>query len=381
MKIAIFRTDSSTQDPASYNSQEMGLARGFQELGHAVDIIMASSTGRYSEKTVDGSSEAIRVIELPFRRIPVLNEPVYLTAGKLLRREQYDYVQVNEEGNFASYLIARVCHKEGLRFGIYQGMYRILSGRKWSLYEAIHHKLFRPMLRKHSVGAFCKTSNAMSFLNSKGYRNTHVVPVGLDFSKFEIRKDRDWRAHLNIGAKDQLVLYVGSLEKRRNPLFIAELAREARADQHFVMVGNGPCRAELEAVQKEGNRSNLHLVGQLTQQELPDLYEQADVFILPSDYEIYGMVVAESLFFGTPVVSTKTAGPIDILESDSQGCLIKTLNVTEWLAAINYYASAALDKSGNARRRSYAEKRFDWVIIAREYLRLVSEVSNDNKLV
>ncbi len=372
MKIAIFRTDSSTQDPASYNSQEMGLAKGFQKHGHTVDIIMASSNDRYSEKIVEGTEDAIRVIELPFRLIPVLNEPVYLKVDRLLVKGQYDYVQINEEGNFASYLIARVCHRQGLRFGIYQGMYRILSGRKWALYEAIHHKFFRPMIRKQSVGAFCKTSEAKSFLNTKGYQESHVVPVGLDFSKFENRKNRDWRAHLKIGVDEQLVLYVGTLEQRRNPSFIVELASKARPDQHFVIVGEGPCRAEVEAVQKERILNNLHLVGRLSQRELPALYEQADVFILPSDYEIYGMVVAESLFFGTPVVSTRTAGPVDIIEGEIQGRLIPTLDVHEWLTALDFYGTSSSDVRSNAERASYATKRFDWAIIAREYVGLIT---------
>lgn len=59
---------------------------------------MASSTDRYSEKMVEETEGDIRVIELPFRLIPVLNEPVYLKVGSLLSREQYDYVQINEEG-------------------------------------------------------------------------------------------------------------------------------------------------------------------------------------------------------------------------------------------------------------------------------------------
>lgn len=372
MKIAIFRTDSSTQDPASYNSQEMGLAIGFQKLGHTVDIIMASSTDQYSEKIVEGTEGAIRVIELPFFLIPVLNEPVYLKIVRLLRKEQYDYVQINEEGNFASYLIARVCHEQGVRFGIYQGMYRVLPGRRWALYEAIHHKIFRPMIRNKSIGAFCKTSEAKNFLASKGYQKTLVVPVGLDFTKFENRKNRDWRAHLKIGENEQMNLYVGSLEPRRNPLFIAELASKARPDQHFVMVGEGPCRTEVETVKNKRTLGNLHLVGRLKQQELPALYEQADTFILPSDYEIYGMVVAESLFFGTPVVSTRTAGPVDIIERKAQGRIIPTLDVNEWLSALDFYGISSRDISSNGERAAYAEKRFEWARIAREYVGHIS---------
>ncbi|MBU2875239.1 glycosyltransferase family 4 protein [Marinobacter salexigens] len=372
MKIAIFRTDSSSQDPASYNSQEMGLAKGLRKLGHVVDIIMASSTGHYSEKVIDDTDGAIRIIELPFRIIPLLNEPFYPKVYKILSKNKYDYVQINEEGNFASYLIARVCNKNDLKFGIYQGMYRTLSGRKWALYEAIHHRFFRPLLRTRSVGAFCKTSLAGDYLSSKGYKKTHVVPVGLDFSKFRIRENRDWRNHLNIGADAQLILYVGSLEKRRNPQFIADLACNARADQHFVLVGRGPCQSDVETAIIKNSKNNLHLVGQLSQKELPALYEQADVFVLPSDYEIYGMVVAESLAFGTPVISTRTAGPVDIIESEEQGSLISYLDVDIWLKAIDFYGISSKNKSEMGLRIRNAESRFDWVSIARKYVELVS---------
>lgn len=371
MKIAIFRTDSSSQDPASYNSQEMGLAKGFAELGNTVDIFMASSTSNYSVRSVDGMNDAIRVIELPFRIIPLLDEPLYLGFGKILRKEQYDYIQINEEGNLASYLIARACHKARLRFGIYQGMYRVLSGRKWALYERLHQSLFRPFLRKHCVGAFCKTSEASKFLETRGYEKTMVVPVGLDFEKFANRQDRNWRTHLGLSKKDQLILYVGTLEERRNPQFIAELAKQAGGGMHFVLVGEGPLRPAIEKLKREGGLNNLHLTGRLKQEELPALYEQADVFVLPSNYEIYGMVVAEALYFGTPIISTRTAGPVDIIRSDLHGQLLSGLDTAQWLDVLSFYGLASANSEQSAERSSYAKAQFDWVEIGRAYLGFV----------
>jgi glycosyltransferase involved in cell wall biosynthesis len=372
MKIAIFRTDCSTQDLTSYNSQEIGLAKGFQILGHVVDIITASGTGKYSEKAVEGTGGCVRVIEVPFWLIPAVNEPVYRGIGSILRRERYDYVQINEEGNFSSYLVARACRRAGVRFGIYQGMYRILSGRKWALYEDIHHKFFRPFLRQQAIGVFCKTSQAQNFLRDRGYQVSHVVPVGLDFSKFQNRVDRDWRAQLEIQEDDQLVLYVGQLETRRNPDFIAELASRSKENVHFVLVGEGPLRSRVEAIQKGRNLRNIHMLGKLNQHELPSLYEQADVFILPSDYEIYGMVVVESLLFGTPVVSTRTAGPLDILKDDWQGRIISELCVEKWLGVIALYSKQSEGLDISNERSIYASKRFDWKEIARNYLEYIT---------
>ncbi|MFW0778337.1 MAG: glycosyltransferase family 4 protein [Rickettsiales bacterium] len=374
MKIAIFRTDASSQDPASYNSQEMGLARGFAQLGHTVDIFMASDTGEFREQSVEGSGGRIMIIALPYRLVPLLNEPIYTGFAQLLRKNRYDYVQVNEEGNLASWYIARACHRAGLRFGIYQGMYRVLTGRKWALYERLHHRFFRPFLRKHCVGAFCKTSEARKFLEARGYDKTMVVPVGLDFEKFQDRQDRNWRDHLVIPDSQQLILYVGSLEERRNPQFIAELARQAGKDRHFVLVGEGPSRSDLEQLKRAGQLDNLKLIGQLKQRELPSLYEQADVFVLPSSYEIYGMVVAESLYFGTPVVSTKTAGPIDIIRRDLHGRLIPVLDPAKWLTALSSYGVTFSKTEDNQERSSYARSQFDWVAIGKAYMELVEEL-------
>ncbi|WP_417500541.1 glycosyltransferase family 4 protein [Marinobacter sp.] len=333
-----------------------------------MDILLASESGQYNEKVVEGTGSGIRIINVPFRIIPILEEPAYRDVKKLFMREQYDYVQINEEGGIASYLIARACLKCGLKFGIYQGMYRILSGRKRTLYDAFHHRFFRPLLRRGAIGAFCKTNQAKDFLEQRGYKNTHVVPVGLDFSKFEDRRDIDWRARLEVPKGDQLVLYVGRLEARRNPKFIAQLATESGEHVHFVLVGEGPYRTKIEEIKTARNLKNLHLLGQLKQEELPALYEQADVFILPSDYEIYGMVIAESLFFGTPVVSTKTAGSIDIIQDSMLGSLIPELNVSNWLTMLSKREAA---DSMDGERTAYARKKFDWTRIAQEYLEFI----------
>ena len=371
MKLAIFRTDSSSQDPASYNSQEMGLAKGFSQLGHTVDIFIASDRDTLTTKTIRSSTPIIRIIYLPFKLVPFINEPIYRCFHKFLLSERYDYVQINEEGNFASWYIAKACYKAGLNFGIYQGMYKVLSGRRWALYELLHHHLLRPFLRRHSTGAFCKTSQASEFLISRGYKNTELVPVGLDFSRFQSRIEKNWRSILGIKEDCQLVLYVGRLEERRNPTFIAELAKKAGKGKHFVIVGEGPLSENLRKIKRQQELRNLSLIGVLRQEELPSLYEQADVLILPSNYEIYGMVVAEALYFGTPVVSTPTAGPVDMVADESHGILIDSLSTEHWLEAISSYGFSSYAPEKRSIRSNLARLNFDWTEIAKRYINLI----------
>lgn len=371
MKIAIVRTDCSSQDITSYNSQELGLALGLAKLGNTVDIFLGSREHSGSS-VISDRDPGVRIRYVGFQTIPILDEPCY---NKFLRpvfkEENYDLVQINEEGNFSSYLIARLCVSLGLRFVIYQGMYKVLSGRKWHLYESIHDRFFRPSIQRKALTAFCKTTVSKRFLEARGYPRCTVLPVGLDFGVFDGCVETDWRREVGIGRTEKVILYVGALENRRNPDFLVRLAERAPEGYVFVLVGDGPERLAVERASVDSGLKNIYILGKLPQTELPSIYRQSDVFVLPSNYEIYGMVVIEALFFGVPVVSTPTAGPIDIIGEYRLGTVIQDLNPEEWLDSIVGYCEQGNPEYGRLWRAEKALQQFDWAAIAGRY---VSEV-------
>jgi glycosyltransferase involved in cell wall biosynthesis len=65
----------------------------------------------------------------------------------------------------------------------------------------------------------------------------------------------------------------------------------------------------------------VHLAGELSPAEIADLYDRADLFVLPTLHETYGMAVAEAIARGLPVVST-TTGAIPDLVGPSAGLLV-----------------------------------------------------------
>ena len=84
-----------------------------------------------------------------------------------------------------------------------------------------------------------------------------------------------------------------------------------------------------------------------SQAELPDEYRQSDVFLFPSKYEIFGMVLLEAMYFGLPVISSYNGGSSVLIkdESDSKGqrnelsntangIIVKELSVSEWADSI-----------------------------------------------
>lgn len=372
MKIAIFRNDLTIVDTNNYNSQELGLARGFSQLGHSVDVFTVADAQQRKVVSVQESPENIRFIYLPYWRIPVLEAPVFKNLGFEFRVGSYDLVQINDEGSIAAYQIAKYCSFHSIPYVIYQGMYRVLSGRSRSVYEKIHNFCFRTKLRKHSKKVLAKTSSAAEFLKLRRFKDVSILPVGVDPTPFVNRRDNDWKHSLGIPPSKRVLLYVGILEYRRQPMFLIDIAEHLKdGNYHLVVVGSGP---QLESIKNKVADLGLHnvsLVGNLPQTDLPSLYEQSDCFLLPSTFEIYGMVVLESLYFGLPVVSTATAGPMDIIDTTHLGKIVDVLEVSEWQLAIEEVLNYGKREVLTLYRREQINSRYSWNVLAGQYLDLI----------
>jgi len=375
MNIAIFRNDLTIVDLNSYNSQELGLARGMAALGHNVDIYSVSGSNTREILEIQSEPTRIRFVLLPYWKIPMIDAPVFKRLSNIFEVNKYDLVQINDEGSVAAFHIAMVCHRRKIPYVIYQGMYKLLSGRSRALYEKIHHLLFRSFVRKNANSVFTKTSKAAEYLATKGFTNIKVVPIGIDLSAFSERLPHDWKTELQIPENRHVLLYVGVLEPRRRPHFMLDLVSELGSEYHLVIAGDGPLKAEVSNLTKQSNLSNVSFVGKLSQSDLPSLYEQTDVFILPSNFEIYGMVVLEALSFGLPVVSSATAGPIDILNDKKLGFVMKDFHLQSWVDAVNATRALNLDLEATEFRRLEVRDRYNWTNIARSYLEHVQQAS------
>ncbi|MCU0463259.1 MAG: glycosyltransferase family 4 protein [Anaerolineae bacterium] len=152
-----------------------------------------------------------------------------------------------------------------------------------------------------------------------------VLPLGLDLQPFADtpRKPGTFRQVWNIPADVPLVGISGRFVPVKNHMLFLEAAaliRAQRPDAHFVMVGDGELRAEVEAqIHALGLRSAVTITG--WQRDLTIAYADMDVFVISSVNEGTPVTVIEALAAGCPVVATQVGGLPDLLEGGRFGAL------------------------------------------------------------
>ena len=125
---------------------------------------------------------------------------------------------------------------------------------------------------------------------------------------------------------ETVFLYVGRLVGVKGVDLLLEAFSRLTQPARLVLVGEGPERARLGRLAEElGCEQRTIFEGFINQNRLPDVYRSADVFVLPSFYEPWGLVVNEALACGTPCVvsSAVGAGP-DLVRDEGAGHIFES---------------------------------------------------------
>ena len=127
-----------------------------------------------------------------------------------------------------------------------------------------------------------------------------------------------------------LVLYSGRLVERKGIReLLAAIPRvlEAAPDSRFALAGGPPnlhpadVAAQWLTPELAPYRNRVHFTGWLSPSELASWYRSADVLVVPSRYEPFGMVILEGMIHGLPMVASNVGGPAEILDHGRTGLL------------------------------------------------------------
>jgi glycosyltransferase involved in cell wall biosynthesis len=161
-----------------------------------------------------------------------------------------------------------------------------------------------------------------------------ICPYAVDVGRFrrtvaqaDAARLAELRARWRIPQGKRVILFCGKLVRWKRPLDVLLAVRALqRADTLAVFVGDGELRGQIE---REGG-SGVVSVGFVNQSEIPLALSLAEVLVLSSDYEPYGMVVAEAQCLGVPAVVSDACGchgPDSVLQDGVSGFVYPTGDV------------------------------------------------------
>lgn len=191
----------------------------------------------------------------------------------------------------------------------------------------------------------------------------HVIPYGFPTPNFE-------RKYSNNKKNKLKVLYVGGLSQRKGISYLFEAVKGLEDFIELTVVGKG----NIDACSPLANELNKHnYIPSLAHPQILELMAQNDIFVFPSLFEGFGLVITEAMSQGTPVITTdRTCGP-DIITDEKDGWLIpsgQSFAIKERLEMILQDRALCEEVGRNAMRK--AESR-TWSNYGNETIKILME--------
>jgi glycosyltransferase involved in cell wall biosynthesis len=300
---------SEVTSPGGVHKNIVEISKNLSKRGHKVTVLQSNTMNLPFREFYEGF-EIIRVKSWMADTFYGFNPQVYFYLKNHLKELNLDVVHVHGYHTLFSpeviYLIKKLDLEIPIVFSPHFGIFSRTSfaGKYfWEPYKnIIGRKIFNYCDYIITASEFESDSLITNFNLSK--KNMKIIPHGVNFKSFKNTKKTDDKINL---------LYVGYLLKIKGVQYILEAVHELvykkRVKLLLNIVGDGSYEQELKKLANELDIDEFINWAGFVDFSQPDklinFYEKADIVLLLSESENYGIVVSEALAMGTPVVVTK----------------------------------------------------------------------------
>jgi len=350
-------------------------AHGLARRGHQVVVVAPGAAGEPRVSNADGVE-----LHRSMRRgpLPQTLTDVYETrrSVRAIKAPPFDVVLAHHVGSVAGVLtlpamrpVAFVFHASPFleaRHRRASGLGAVDHARSLGVEQPLRLLERVALKRAQRILVLSEFSRRLVLqLDPAAASRTRVVGGGVDRRFFAPAADRDaLRARLGVQPQERLLLTARRLVPRMGVEILLGAfgdlaARDARL--RLVVIGDGELREHLESRRNElGLSATVSFEGRVSDTRLRDWYQAADLFVLPTvAYEGFGMVTAEALSCGTPVVGTRVGANPELLEPLNAVLLADAPTVSSLAATIERVLPQAT-KACRGLCEEYAERTLAW---------------------
>jgi glycosyltransferase involved in cell wall biosynthesis len=209
----------------------------------------------------------------------------------------------------------------------FRGDSTLLNEVSQPYYKTVLRRVFLRLVYRYVDRAFYVGESNKEYFKAHGLKKHQLIfaPHAIDNHRFNVsgtsfgESSCYLRKTIGICGSDYLIIYVGKFIEQKNPeLLLEAFAKLKVSNAHLLFIGNGPLEDNLR--RKAQLIPRVHFLPFQNQKELPAIYAAADLLVLPSKSETWGLVVNEAMASGLPViVSDKVGCANDLVKNGVNG--------------------------------------------------------------
>jgi len=320
--------------PGGVEFQLLKICKELQKRGHEVEVFTSNLYSEIPWKKLD--KPYLDVEGIPVKRFNTfslkgdLQFSIMPSMISSMLKEKWDIIHAHSYGFFPSHVGALAGKLKRGKF-IFTPHFHpgetTWGGEGRKRIRSLYDKLLAGRVIKISEKIICVSKGEMNYAISAGFDldKIVIVPDSVDISRFDgIPKDAFRKRY---GIENELVLFVGRLAKNKGLEYLIRafpLVLEEFPHTKFVLIGEdeGMLHKLLDRTKILGIKDSVLFLGTLSDQEVSQAFIDCDVFVLPSEFEAFGIVLIEAMAARKPFVATKVGGIPYIAKDGETGILV-----------------------------------------------------------
>lgn len=341
-EINVFSSDLYTEVP-------------FVRINHPKPVYEKVPVRRFKSYSLGG--------EMHYVFMPSMLKPLLKEETNIIHTHSYGYIQTN--------LGALTKKMRGIPLVLtphFHPSWSMWGGTKRKQLRKLYDRIFAKSALLAADIIICHTNNEQALLSGFPIPKdkVRIIPAGIDLKRFDpVPSPAYFRDHF--GLTGRIVLYTGRLASNKGLSHLLDAAPKVISDfpdTTFVLIGEDEGeRKTLEAqAVRLGISSNILFCGYIGDDRLfKSAFSACEVFVLPSEYEAFGIVLLEAMACEKPCVATRVGGVPDVVEGNKTGILVDYGNPKQLAEAI----ISLMGDESKARRmgragRERVREHFTW---------------------
>ncbi len=232
------------------------------------------------------------------------------------------------------------------------------------------------------IAATLAEQTQLQFLYKANKRKITVIPPGVDTSYFYPIPTDEARQFIGVKSRDKIVLFVGRIEPLKGlDTLIKAMSCQRTANLGHVtlaVIGGDPnaspeeMSAEMARIQQLSDDlcmgRMVTFLGKRAQDTLPYYYSAAEVLVMPSHYESFGMVALEAMACGTPVIASQVGGLAFLIKDGETGYHVPDQDPEELCDKLLMVLTDSHQRDMMGQRAAEYAKDYAWVNIAAQVI-------------